>query len=98
VRRRPAMHAAVSGLVSTSVRSTFLEAARAIFHPSSVFVVLVAALLTYLADRSQANLSDTAFLASITVLVFLLPAAGIVGSYLLSAANEAVTLVANVQG
>lgn len=58
--------------------STFLKAAKAVRHPSSVFILLVGALLVYLADRARANPSDTAFFASITVLVFLLPAAAIV--------------------
>jgi hypothetical protein len=89
------MRTAVSGLVSLNSRSTFLEAAKAVFHPSTVFVLLIAALLAYLANRSHANLDDTAFLASITVLVFLLPAAGIVGSYLLTEVNEAVSIIAN---
>jgi hypothetical protein len=69
--------------------STFLKAARAVWHPSSFFILLVGALLIYLADRSRANLPGTAFLASITVLVFLLPAAGLVGTQLFRTANEA---------
>ena len=77
--------------------STFLKAAKAVCHPSSVFVLLVGALLIYLADRSRANLGDTAFLASITVLVFLLPAAGLVGTQLFGVANEAVRLVMDEQ-
>ena len=77
--------------------STFLKAAKAVRHPNSVFVLLVGALLVYLADRSRANLSDTAFLTSITVLVFLLPAAAIVGTYLMPEANAAVKLVEGEQ-
>jgi hypothetical protein len=80
-----------------SRQRSFLVAVKAVAHPASVFVLILGALLVWLADRSRVNLDDTAFLASITVLVFLLPAAGIVGSKLLDEANGAVATI-NDQG
>lgn len=54
--------------------------------------LLLSAIFGYLVNRSDANLAEPVFLASITVLVFLLPAAGIVGPYLVEESKTAVQL------
>jgi hypothetical protein len=56
-------------------------------------VVAMAAGLTWLAHRSQTSLADAAFASSIAVLVFLLPAAGLVGPFLVAETSDAVRLL-----
>ncbi len=70
------------------LRSLFL-------HWQIVLIAVMAALFTWLAHRSGTDLSGAAFASSIAVLVFLLPAAGLVGPYLISELSDAVSLLAN---
>jgi hypothetical protein len=89
------MPGAVRTHLNPTVGKAFAEGARSLLHISSLFVAIIAAIFGYLADRSHADLADTAFAASITVLVFLLPAAGIVGSYLVAETKDALSIIAN---
>ncbi|MFD5888241.1 hypothetical protein ACFWHQ_19970 [Streptomyces sp. NPDC060334] len=52
----------------------------------AIFIILI--ICGYTANASHAEIAEPVFLAAITILVFLLPAAGIVGPYLV---DEAVT-------
>jgi hypothetical protein len=79
--------------MSQAVAKTFGEGVRSIFRLSSLFVVAIGIVFSYLADRSHADLGGVAFGASITVLVFLLPASGIVGPYLLAETKDALSII-----
>lgn len=80
--------------VNQAIRKAFVEGAKSFLHISSLFVAIIAALFSYLSDRSHADLADTTFAAAITILVFLLPAAGIVGSYLVAETKDALSIIA----
>ena len=88
---------AAFGPSSAFGQSTFLESMKAASNPRSAFILPIVALFIYLADRSHADFRDTVFLASIAVLVFLLPAAGIVGPYLLTETMDAMSIIARSQ-
>jgi hypothetical protein len=79
--------------VNQAVRKAFVEGAKSFLHISSLFIAIIAVLFSYLSDRSHADLADTTFAASITVLVFLLPAAGIVGAYLVAETKDALSII-----
>ena len=83
--------------MSQSIKDAFAGGARSLAHVSSLFIAMLGAVFSYLAYRSHADLGDTAFASSITVLVFLLPAAGIVGSYMWQEANDALKIIVKLE-
>lgn len=88
------MPAAMPQLMSTAIAKTFIDGVKSLWHLNSLFVAALAAGFSYLANRSLPDLGGVAFGASITILVFLLPAAGIVGPYLLAETKDALAIIA----
>ena len=80
-------------LVNANQGSTLIAGAKSLFHPHTLLVLGIGALFSFLTYRSKVSLQDTAFVASVTVLVFLLPAAGIVGPYLLAETSDALKII-----
>ncbi|MET7530158.1 hypothetical protein [Streptomyces goshikiensis] len=65
-----------------------------------LFAIAILALVIicgFLANRTTADIAEPVFLASVTVLVFLLPAAGLVGPYLVAQSESAIELAARQQ-
>lgn len=89
------MPGTVHSQVKRTVGKAFVEGAKSFLDISSLFIAMIAVLFSYLSDRSHADLADTAFVSSVTVLVFLLPAAGIVGSYLVAETKDALSIIAS---
>jgi hypothetical protein len=80
-----------------SSKGAFRDGLKALLHWQSLLVVVMAAGLSWLAHRSQTNLSDVTFASSIAVLVFLLPAAGLVGPFLVSETSDAFALLTSAK-
>jgi hypothetical protein len=81
-------------MTAKAVRGAFRAGARALVHRNTLAVVVLGAGAGYVVHARRLSLAEAAFMAAITVLVFLLPAAAAVGPFLTRELKDAVEIVA----
>jgi len=86
--------------MSGKLSADFLAGLKSLGHPITILVALIGIGFGYLLNRPETDtvLADTVFLGSITVLVFLLPAAGLVGPHLISETRDLLNIADRCEG